>query len=89
MSMLDANLIRPSQAPYTASQGIWSNSKSGESKITHAGNQICWVYTRKEGIKFSEEKKSKVLAFALPLIFNSLKKLMGLAETFHRYIPNF
>ena len=53
--MLDANLIQPSQAPYTASQGIWSNSKSGESKITHAGNQICWVYTRKEGIKFPEE----------------------------------
>ena len=43
----------------------------------------------KEGIEFSEEKKSKALDFTLPLTFKSLKRFMGLAETFHRHIPHF
>jgi len=43
----------------------------------------------KEGIEFSEEKKSKALNFQLPPNPKSLKRFMGLAETFHRHIPAF
>ena len=43
----------------------------------------------KEGIEFSEEKKEKALDFELPLTYMSLKSFMGIAEVFHKHIPNF
>ena len=43
----------------------------------------------KEGIEFSEEKKEKALNLELPLTCKSLKSFMGIAEVFHKHIPNF